>query len=146
MIAYVDSSVLVRSYLPDEDGHEEANALLEDPEIAAVTGSITRIEVSEALVRAAGAGRGTRSRLLRMLDSDLGEGGVVTVLGADQAAIEGTALDLVRKHALRALDAWHLAVAYIAVPPVADTGESIAFASRDAAQAAVAKRLGFVAI
>lgn len=39
MIAYLDSSVLVRSYLHDEDGHEQAVALLEDPDVTAVTGN-----------------------------------------------------------------------------------------------------------
>ncbi|MGI9094502.1 MAG: hypothetical protein ACR2F4_02870 [Thermoleophilaceae bacterium] len=46
MIAYLDSSVLARAYRADEDGHEQAIALLDDPEIAAVTGTWTRIEVS----------------------------------------------------------------------------------------------------
>lgn len=146
MIAYLDSSVVVRSYLADEEGHDDANRLLEDPEVAAVTASLTRIEVSGALVRAASVGRGNRNRLLRLLDSDLGEGGSLTVLKTDQGEVERVALDLVRQHALRALDAWHLAVAKIATPPLADPGETIAFASRDGAQVAVAKRLGFATI
>ena len=54
MIAYIDSSVLARAYLPDEPGHEAAAKLLEDPEIGLVTGTWTRIEVSGALMRAAG--------------------------------------------------------------------------------------------
>ncbi|EUA52295.1 hypothetical protein I553_2481 [Mycobacterium xenopi 4042] len=58
MIAYLDSSVLARAYLVDEDGHQQAIALLGDPEIATVTGTWTRIEVSGALVRAARGGRG----------------------------------------------------------------------------------------
>ena len=43
MIVYLDSSILARAYLADEDGHDQAVALLDDPEIAAVTGTWTRI-------------------------------------------------------------------------------------------------------
>jgi uncharacterized protein len=146
LIAYLDSSVLVRSYLADEEGHGDVNRLLDDPDVATVTGSLSLIEVSGALVRAASAGRGTRNRLLALLNSDLGEGGVVTVLRAEQTRMEQLALELVREHSLRALDALHLAVAKLAVPPLAQPRETVAFVSRDGAQAAVAKRLGFATI
>lgn len=146
MIVYLDSSVLARSYLVDEDGHEEAVRLLADPDIAPVTGTWTRIEVSGALVRAAAAGRGDRGGLLTLLDADLGRDGPVTVLSASQTEVEATALDLVRAHALQAMDAWHLAVARLTVPPLAEANEPIAFASRDEAQAAVAGQLGFQAV
>lgn len=56
MIAYLDSSVLARVYLVDENGHQDAAALLADPQIATVTGTWTRIEVSGALVRASARG------------------------------------------------------------------------------------------
>ena len=144
MIAYLDSSVLARAYLVDEDGHQQATALLADPEIATVTGTWTRIEVSGALVRAARAGRVDEKGLLALLDADLT--GPVIVLGAPQDQIEQHALELVRRHALRAMDAWHLAVAACVVPPLLEPGEPQAFASRDAAQRNVAEELGFVAI
>lgn len=144
MIAYLDSSVLARAYLVDEDEHQQATALLADPEIATVTGTWTRIEVSGALVRAARAGRGDEKGLLALLDADLA--GPVIVLGAPQDQIEQHALELVRRHALRAMDAWHLAVAALVVPPLLEPGEPQAFASRDEAQRKVAEDLGFVAI
>jgi predicted nucleic acid-binding protein len=144
VIAYLDSSVLARAYLVDEDGHQEASALLADPDIATVTGTWTRIEVSGALVRAARADRGDEKGLLALLDSDLA--GPVIVLGAPQDQVEQHALQLVRQHALRAMDAWHLAVAAIVVPPLLDPGEPRAFASRDQAQRQVAEELGFVPI
>ncbi len=144
MIAYLDSSVLARAYLVDEDGHQEASALLTDPDIATVTGTWTRIEVSGALVRAARAGRGDEKGLLALLDGDLA--GPVIVLGAPQDQVEQHALQLVRQHALRAMDAWHLAVAAIVVPPLLEPGEPRAFASRDEAQRQVAEELGFVPI
>jgi predicted nucleic acid-binding protein len=144
VIAYLGSSVLARAYLVDEDGHRDALGLLADPQIATVTGTWTRIEVSGALVRAARTGRGDEKGLLALLDADLA--GPVIVLGAPQAEVEQHALDLVRRHAIRAMDAWHLALATITVPPLLDTGEQRAFASRDEAQRGVAKELGFVAI
>ena len=144
MIAYLDSSVLARAYLVDEDGHQEASALLADPDIATVTGTWTRIEVSGALVRAARTGRGDEKGLLALLDADLA--GQVIVLGAPQDQVEQHALQLVRQHALRAMDAWHLAVAAIVVPPLLEPGEPRAFASRDEAQRQVAEELGFVPI
>ena len=144
MIAYLDSSVLARAYLVDEDGHQQASALMADPDIATVTGTWTRIEVSGALVRAARSDRGDEKGLLALLDSDLA--GPVIVLGAPQDRVEQHALQLVRQHALRAMDAWHLAVAAIVVPPLLDPGEPRAFASRDRAQRHVAEELGFVPI
>lgn len=144
MIAYLDSSVLARAYLVDEDAHLQAVELLADPEIATVTGTWTRIEVSGALVRAARTGRGDGKGLLALLDADLA--GPVIVLGAPQEQVEQNALQLVRRHALRAMDAWHLAVAALVVPPLLEPGEVQAFASRDDAQRKVAQKLGFVAI
>ena len=115
-----------------------------DPEIATVTGTWTRIEVSGALVRAARAGRGDEKGLLALLDADLA--GPVIMLGAPQEEVERRALELVRRHALRAMDARHLAVAAIVVAPLLEPGEAQAFASRDDAQQKVAEGLGFIAI
>ena len=144
MIAYLDSSVLASAYLADEDGHTEASALVADPNIATVTGTWTRIEVSGVLIRAARAGRGDETGLLALLDADLAQGGPMVVLGAPQDQIEQHALKLVRRHALRAMDAWHLAVASIVIPPLLHPREPQAFASRDSRQRRVAHELGFV--
>ena len=146
MIVYLDSSVLARAYLADEEGHDQALALLDDSEIAATTGTWTRIEVSGALIHAARSGRGDAAGLLALLDADLATDGPVTVLSAPQERVEEMAPSLVREHALRAMDAWHLAVASLTVPPLAEAGEEIAFASRDETQAAVAAMLGFTRI
>jgi predicted nucleic acid-binding protein len=143
VIVYLDSSVLARAYLADEDGHESAQALLSDPEIAAVTGTWTKIEVSGALMRAARSGRGDAADLLGLLDNDLLPEGPVTVVTIDQHRVEGRALALVREHALRAMDAWHLAVAELAMPILVEKDEEMGFASRDEAQATVAETLGF---
>ncbi len=147
MIVYLDSSVLVRSYLSDEDGHEEAVALLNDPEVVAGTGTLTRLEESGALVRAARAGRvkdGLDERgLLELLDADLGLDGPVLTVRAPQHHVGREALRIIRAHGLRAMDACHLAVATLTVPPLVETGEQMAFASRDSNQRAVAEELGF---
>lgn len=150
MIVYLDSSVVVRAYLADEEGHGEAIALMNDPEVAAVTGTWTRVEVSGALVRAARAGR-TNGKpdergLLALLDADLGIDGPVTVVGAPQEQVEAEALRIVRAHGLRAMDAWHLAMAKLTLPSLIEPGEETAFASRDTDQRAVAEKLGFRAI
>ncbi len=142
MIVYLDSSVLARAYLADEPGHAEVGVLLEDPDVALVTGTWTRVEVSGALGRAARAGRGDEADLLMLLDADLAADGPVTVVSAAQADVEAEALGLVRAYALRAMDAWHLAVAKLVLPSLAEPGEQAGFASRDEAQSAVAASLG----
>jgi predicted nucleic acid-binding protein len=149
VIAYLDSSILVRSYLDDEAGNAEAVALLNDPDIKHVTGTWTRIEVSGALTRAARSGRSASDEkdLLKLLDVDLGPQGRVTELTVPQADAEQLALNLVREHALRALDAWHLAVASLTLSVLAaPEREEIGFASRDEGQAAVAEELGFTRV
>jgi uncharacterized protein len=146
VIVYLDSSVLARAYLADEDGHEAALALLSDPELATVTSTWTRIEVSGALVRAARAGRADIEQLLILLDSDLSPQGPVTMLAVAQERAEELALELVREHGLRALDAWHVAVAHLALPTLVEKDEQVGFASRDETQAAVAEQLGFTRI
>lgn len=146
MIAYLDSSVLARAYLADEVGHAEAARLLENRDIALVTGTWTRVEVSGALVRAARAGRGDEPGLLALLDDDLAEDGPVTVVTAEANDVEAEALRLVREHGIRALDAWHIAVASLVLPDLIEPGEAMGFASRDAAQRAVAERIGLESI
>lgn len=148
MIIYVDSSTLARAYLVDEPGHAAAAALLVDPAIALVTGTWTRIEVSGALVRAARAGRQPTDAapLLALLDADLGPDGPVTVLTSEQTAIETEALALVRAHGIRAMDSWHLVVARLTLPQLAEPGEELGFATSDGPQRDVARTIGFVAV
>jgi uncharacterized protein len=144
VIAYVDSSVLARAYLGDEDGSADARRLLADRAVAKFTARWTRIEVTAAIVRAARGGRKvSRMEALAELDADLQPDGRVAQLVVPIEQVEEKALGLARDHGLRALDALHVALASIAIPPLADRGEPIAFASRDGEQAAVAQRLGF---
>jgi len=146
LIVYVDSSVLARAYLSDEIGHDEAVAMLENPELGLVTGTWSRIEVSGALVRAARARRGDEKDLLSLLDADLGIDGPVTVISADQGEVERRALSLVREHAIRAMDARHLATAELVLPSLVEPGEDTGFATRDQGQSTVASVLGLRAV
>lgn len=148
MIAYVDSSVIARALLADEDGSDEAQRLLADRAIAKVTGLWTRIEVSAAIVRAARVGRPVaQGATLRLLDDMLHEDdGSVYVVSGPAALFEARALAITREHGLRALDALHIALAAIAVPKLADKGEPLGFASRDDGQATVAASLGFESV
>ena len=50
---------------------------------------------------------------------------------------------MVRARGLRAMDAWHLAVARLVLPDLLEPEETAAFATRDAAQADVARALGY---
>ena len=146
MIAYIDSSLLVRAYLADELGHEDVGGLIGEDEIALVTGSWTRVEVSGALVRAGRGGRiddASMRGLLMLLDADLADEGTITTVRAPQEEVDDVALDLVRSYGLRAMDAWHLATASLAVPPLLERREEKAFASRDLDQREVARELGF---
>ncbi|MFC4590910.1 type II toxin-antitoxin system VapC family toxin [Sphaerisporangium corydalis] len=146
MIVYADSSVLARAYLSDEPYHREARSLLEDPDVLLVTGSWTDIEVSGALVRAARGHRGDVQTLLNAWDSHTDpDGGLITLLTAPQEKVEALALRIVREHGLRARDAWHVSVASLVVPELAD-GEPYGFASRDKAQAEIAAGYGFLVV
>jgi predicted nucleic acid-binding protein len=148
VIAYVDSSVLVRAYLDDEAGSTAAQDLLADRSVAKYTGRWTRIEVSAAIVRAARGGRRVPvERKLAALDTDLRRDvGRVKVISAPAEEVEAVALDIARSHGLRALDALHVALASLVLPSLADRGEPLAFASRDGNQATVAESLGFACI
>lgn len=148
MIAYVDSSLLARAYLDDEDGSEAAATLLDDRSIGKYTSGLTRIEVSAAIVRAARGGRRVDAeRALANLDDDLRErSGRISLIAAPADEVESLALAITREHGVRALDAIHLATASIVLPKLADKGEPVGFASRDGGQATVAESLGFASV
>lgn len=144
MIAYIDSSMLARAYLSNEDGNAEAVSLLTNAEIALVTGTWTRMEVSGALTRAAQQAGVNASVLHGALDSDLDpEHGSVREVRVAQDEVERLALRLTRARAIRAMDAWHLACAAVLLPQLAEADEVFSFATRDTRQADVARTLGF---
>lgn len=142
MIAYLDTSVLVRAFLPDEHGHREARDLLADEDVALVTCTWTRIELASALTRAARAGRRESAVLLDAALSAMAQDGPMAVVAAPQDGIERVAFGLVKEDGLRAMDAWHLACALMVLPQLAEAGEAQAFATRDAEQGAAAQIRG----
>lgn len=147
MIVYVDSSFLVRSYLVDETDHVQVRAMLDDPSVTAITGSWTRVEVTGSVVRAARAHRGDETALLALFREDTeGERARLTIVDAMQAEVELIALGIVRRTGIRSMDAWHLACASLALPALAEPGEQLGFATRDAEQAAVARELGYTVV
>jgi predicted nucleic acid-binding protein len=148
VLIYLDSSVLARAFLPDEPGHAEALALLEGDDVL-VTGPFTWIEVTGLLVRAQQAGRltGPIDEALAVLDDDMGEDGAVTVVRPlDAVGVELMARALVRDHALRALEALHIATALAVLPELVSGDETAGFASRDPEQAAAAAAVGLVVV
>lgn len=146
MIAYLDTSLLVRAFLPDEIGHDEVRHLLADDATALITGTWTRVELASALTRAAAHGRGKPGALLDAALATLADDGRVTVVSVPQEEVERAAFTLARDRGLRAMDAWHLACARIALPQLAEAGEAQAFATRDAEQARAARDLGLEVI
>ena len=145
MIVYLDSSILARAYLVDELGHHEAVAVLRNPDNTIVTGSWTRIEVTGALIRSARARRRDEADLLAALEADI-TSRIIVLVDAMQAEIEGLALTIVRRYAIRAMDAWHLACASLALSELSEPGEERGFATRHSEQAAVARELGFATL
>jgi uncharacterized protein len=141
-IAYVDSSIIVRYYLPNDPGHPDALSLFEDDQIALVTATLTHIEVSGALVRAARNARVPADDALARFDSDL-ELGTITLVGVDNNDdVEQLALHIVRTYGIRALDAIHIATAQLVLPELTGPGDVAVFISRDGEQAAAAEQLG----
>lgn len=118
-----------------------------DDGVVRVTGTLTAVEVSGAIVRAARAGRiDDEARALARLDHDLADDRIVAVLSEPQERVEEIALRLVRAYGIRTMDAWHLAVASLVLPAIAEPSEEQAFATRDGEQAAIAETLGFASV
>lgn len=146
MLVYVDTSFLVRAYLADEPDHDDALGLLTDDDVLLVSSSLTRLEATSAILRAATAGRCDPALSLPVLEEDLSVEGSVTLLTPDQSAMEAEAHAIIMVHGLRALDALHLACARIGAVPLLDPGATLHVASRDLHQAEAARALGFVTI
>ncbi len=146
MIVYLDTSVIGRACIADEVGHRQSLELLTDSTHTLVTGSWARVELTSTLTRAGRGGRRLVSEVEHELDRDLGADGVITVLGWHQDLLEDRTIELVRRFAIRSMDALHLAYAELAALPVVPEGEKLGFATHDRDQAAAAKKLGFALV
>lgn len=146
MLIYVDTSVLARAYLADEDGHEEAIDLL-GGDNQLFTASITLVELTSVLVRAAQlAPEFNLDDTLAAMHADLSAEGAVAPVRPNPTDTESAARAIARNFAVRAQEAMHLAVADIALRPLAENGDDLGFATRDEQQRSAAIALGFVAI
>ncbi|WP_129668209.1 type II toxin-antitoxin system VapC family toxin [Phytoactinopolyspora endophytica] len=143
-LVYVDSSVLVRSYLADEPGHEAARALIEGHRLL-LTATFTLVEVVSTLHRAGKAKRLTDvDVLIEKLYEEVSPDGPINLTRPDPAATESAALTIVRHYTVHATEAMHLAVADIAARPLAEPGEQVGFATQSEPQRKAATALGFV--
>jgi uncharacterized protein len=140
-VAYVDSSIVARYYLSGDVGHPAAAELFDDAETALVSATVTRIEVSGALVTAARSQNHDPGPVLSRLDADIAEGSLTLVAG-DQGEVEAGALEIVRGHGVRALDAIHLATARLVLPELLGPGDVAVFLSADRRQSEAAAALG----
>ena len=144
-IAYVDPSVVVRYYLANDPHHAAAVDLIDDADSAVVTGTWTVIETSGALVRACRSAGVDAAGMLACLDLDVTEG-PITLVAEPQDDVERIALDIVRSEGIRAMDAWHIAVAILALPELTGPGDQAVFVTRDSDQARVAERRGLAVL
>ncbi len=144
-IAYVDSSVVVRYYLVNDPHHAEAVELIDDADSAIVTGTWTAIEVSGALVRACRRAQVDAAAILAQLDLDMTDG-PITLVAEPQEDVERIALHVVRTDGIRAMDAWHIAVASLALPELSGPGDEAVFVTRDGDQARAAERRGLAVL
>jgi predicted nucleic acid-binding protein len=144
-VLYADTSAVFRAYFKLEAGHDELRKLLIEGADPVATSELTRLEFASAAAAARRAGkiRDIRS-LLDRFETDCGVDGAITVLQLDNAVVLPLARRLVTEHAVRALDAIHLAVA-LTDPTLLATGDPV-LVTRDRAQAAVAKKLGLPVI
>ncbi|NED97483.1 type II toxin-antitoxin system VapC family toxin [Phytoactinopolyspora alkaliphila] len=143
-LVYVDSSVLVHSYLADEPGHQQARALIEGNTVL-ITATFTVVEVMSTLFRARKAKRMPDiDVLIEKLYEEVSPDGPLNLTRPDPTATESSALTIVRHYAVRTLEAMHLAVADLAARPLAEPGEEIGFATFCDAQRHAARALGFV--
>lgn len=143
-VHFADSSALVRAYLADEPGHEQARAVIFEGPDAVLASELARVEVPAAFRRAERSGRLGRDLCRDLCDqaeTDLGGAGPVVVLSSRLPTLVGRARSLVLAHRLRTLDALHLAAADLDGRRVAGPGRLVLITA-DENQALAARALG----
>jgi predicted nucleic acid-binding protein len=143
-LIYADTSALLRAYFVDEPDHAALRALLLEGEEPVVSSELARVEFAAAIGRVRKARRLRRWRdLLARFDADCQEEGPIALVRLRPDIVLPVAYRLVVEHALRTLDALHLAVALEEGPRLAGGGDMV-FVTRDAEQAAAARAMGLV--
>ncbi|MEA3502282.1 MAG: PIN domain-containing protein, partial [Actinomycetota bacterium] len=140
MIAYADTSAVVRAFLVDETEHEALRELLFTTPGSAVTSDLTRVELSAAFRRAARAGRiSDPERLVTTALAEVSRSGGLRTVNLNIRQIENEVLRLLARHRLRAADAIHIATAIVAL----NGPDGVHFITRDQNQADAARAEGF---
>lgn len=142
MIVYADTSALASAFLADEGRGGDVLALLRAPTASVVTSEIARPELIGAIERAARAGRMPEPEAARAFAREgvWAPAGPVVVVETTSHDLDRASL-LCADHALRALDAIHLA----ACERIAGAQrEEVALLSFDREQTRVAGEEGIV--
>ena len=141
-VLYADTSAVFRAYFRSEAGHAELRKLLIEGADPVATSELTRVEFASAVAAARRAGkiRETRS-LLDRFEVDCAVDGSINLLHLDPPVVLPMARRIVTEHAVRTLDAIHLAVALIDATALA-AGDPVVLVTRDKQQAEAARALG----
>ena len=139
-VLYIDTSALVRAYLPDEPEHDALRETIFEANEPVTTSDLSRVELARALKAAERAGRLEDAHpALERIDADL-SGKPILTIRLDPVTLVPRSRELVLAHRLRTLDALHLAVA-LGLGASVEGAETV-FVTRDADQASVARALG----
>jgi predicted nucleic acid-binding protein len=142
---FLDTSTFVRAYMPDEDGHDEALAILISGR-RFVASELLRVEAARAVRSAERAGRVSSDdamELLTLMEADIAE---YELIDFDGPATLSRARELVLDHPIRTLDALHLAVADHEGRRLVEPDEELVFVSHDERQRDVARALGLAVL
>lgn len=102
----LDASVLLAAFDPEDDHHEPARALLEDPEASLATLDLARYEVANVSVRAWRTPESV-GPLLAVIEKLAGDGGVLLSTGA----LLTRAAEIAERHTISVYDAAYAAAA-----------------------------------
>lgn len=140
-LAYVDSSVLARAIMADEAGHDPARAVMRACAGRLATWVVARVEVTGAMHRARQAGRLSDDTPIHAADTLLRGGGPLIALPGASADVVDHATRIAGRHAVRALDAMHIATALTDARRVAG-GAGVVFITADGRQGQAAEAEG----
>lgn len=128
MVAYVDTSALLKRYVAEADSHVAEQLLEGDPVLA--SSWITAVELRRNLARL--VSEGTLATVRRRAERDLDHIALITFDGS----VATLACEIAEQFGLRSLDAVHLASAKRLMI------DDLAFITFDLRQAETARRLG----
>jgi predicted nucleic acid-binding protein len=103
----LDASILLAAFDPDDSNHDDAQALLEDDEVALATLDLARFEVTNVAVRAWRSPESV-TPLLTAIERLADDGGVVP----STAALLSRAAEIAERHSISVYDAAYAAAAF----------------------------------